>query len=359
MMEDQVIPDAAAEFPAAGLDGLGQRVLARWRQLAAPPSSVVIVGFSGGPDSLALAAVLGRIAPLGGPRPILVHVDHGWRPGSAAEQERASAMAAKLGLPFQRTHLAVDASKQHPGFGLEEAARRERYRILAGAARAAGTDLVALAHHQDDQAETVLLHLLRGSGTAGAAGMRETRRVAVPWWTPATESVAEMLLWRPLLVEPRATVRAFAAETGLAAIDDPSNDDPNYRRNAIRQQALPVLERIVPGAGAALARFAALAAEDEAALAAIAATVLPSAVSDQGELRGSVVAAQPLAVRRRLARGWVAAAGGLSIVTAERTDAMLAMLESGEPGRRLELGDGVTVHRTRVGLYLGEADSAS
>lgn len=301
---------------------------------------------------MALATVLGRIAPLGGPRPVLVHVDHGWRVDSAAEQERAAALATALGLPFQGLRLPDDACVLHPRVGREEAARRERYRILAGAARTAGTELIALAHHQDDQAETVLLHLLRGSGTAGAAGMRETRRLAVPWWTSAAAPISKVLIWRPLLAEPRAAVRAYAAATGLAAIDDPSNYDPGYRRNAIRHQALPLLERIVPGAGAALARFAALAAEDEAALAAITAVALEAAVSDDGELLGSVLAQQPLSVRRRVVRGWVFAACEPPMVTAERTDAMLRLLEHGEPGRRLEIGEGVSVRMTKDGLRI-------
>lgn len=332
------------------LRGLEQRVLAGWRKFSPQPSSLVVVGFSGGPDSLALAAVLAKIAPLGGPEPLLVHVDHAWRPDSAAEQEQASTLARSLDLPFEGHRAPEDSQALHPGVGREEAARRERYRIFADAAKRMGSGLVALAHHQEDQAETVLLHLLRGAGLQGAAGMQEATRLAVPWWTPAPEY--NLLVWRPLRSEQRAAVRTYAAATGLNPISDPSNSDVGYRRNAIRHQVLPVLERTVPGAVAAISRFAGLAAEDDAALTAIADMVLSSAVTGQGELRRANLEAQQLAVRRRVVRRWLQTASGLKMLTAERTDAMLAMLEHGEPGRRLEVGENVSVRATRDGLLI-------
>lgn len=341
--------------------GLEQRVLARWRQLSTESTDrtagagwPVIVGFSGGGDSLALAAILGQVRPLGGPQPILTHVDHGWRDDSAAEQARAAALAAALGLPFRACRVPDDSRARHPGVGREEAARRDRYLLLAGVAREVGTDLIALAHHRDDQAETVMLHLARGSGLAGAAGMAPFRRLRVPWWSAEPDDSVEVALWRPLLAEPRAVVRAYVAETGLVAIEDPSNEDAGYRRNAIRAQVLPPLEQIVPGATAALARFAGLAADDDAALTAIADERYGDAVTDRGELRRSVVLAEPRAVGRRLLRRWAGSVCGLPVVSAERTDAMLDLLTDGEPGRRLEIGEGVTVVVTRTGLRRGD-----
>lgn len=343
--------------------GLEQRVLARWRHLPSDlgvgstgSATRVIVGFSGGGDSLALAAILGQLQPLGGPQPILVHVDHAWRADSSAEQARAGALATSLGLPFVARRVQDDSRDRHPGVGREEAARRDRYLVLADAASEAGTELIALAHHQDDQAETVMLHLARGSGLAGAAGMASFRRVPVPWWTTGpAERGSEIALWRPFLAEPRAVVRAYAADTGLTAIEDPSNEDAGYRRNAIRAQVLPELERIVPGATAALARFAGLAADDDAALSAVADAWYGEAVTDQDELRRSVVLAQPRAVRRRLVRRWARSVSGLPVVSAERTDALLALLADGESGRWLEIGERVTVRVTRTGLRLGDA----
>src|SRR5690606_29595491 len=161
------------------------------------------------------------------------HVDHGWRADSGTEQARAAALASSLGLPFRACRVPDDSRDRHPGVGREEAARRDRCLLLAESAREAGTDLIALAHHRDDQAETVLLHLARGAGLAGAAGMAPFRRVLVPWWTTETEGTGiEVALWRPLLTEPRAVVREYAATTGLAAIEDPSNEDTGYRRRS-------------------------------------------------------------------------------------------------------------------------------
>jgi tRNA(Ile)-lysidine synthase len=341
--------------PSAGLSGLEQRVLDRWRQLQRP-SSTVIVGFSGGGDSLALAAVLGRIATLADLRPTLVYVDHAWRATSAAEQEQAASLAASLRLPFQPYRVPAATGTAHSGVGIEEAARRERYRLLAAAAHAAGTDLIALAHHQDDQAETVLLHLLRGAGLEGAAGMREVRPIAIPWWDE--EPSTEVVLWRPFLSEPRSVVRAYLAASGLIPLEDPSNDDLAFRRNLLRAEAMPRLERHVPGAAAALARFAALAADDDEALNAMSAAALAEAVTASGDLRRSRVLAQPRAVQRRMIRRWLQQSSRITLVTAERTDAMLALLARGEPGKRLEIGDHVSAEVTRLGLRIvrSEAD---
>ena len=335
------------------LSGLEKRVLGRWQKLPRRSSSLVVVGFSGGPDSLALAALLAEIAPLGGPEPLLVHVDHAWREESAAEQEQAASLARSLGLPFEGHWAPRHSQALHHGVGWEEAARRERYRIFADAAKRTGTDLVALAHHEEDQAETVLLHLLRGAGLRGATGMQELTRLAVPWWT--TTPKLNLLIWRPLRSEQRTVVRAYAAATGLDSISDPSNADVGIRRNAIRLQVLPVLEGIVPGSVSALSRFADLAAEDDAALAAIAETALGSGVTDRGELRRTAIGARPLAVQRRMVRRWVQTGSGLTMLTAERTDAMLALLKYAEPGRRLELGDKVSVRVTRDGLLIEHA----
>jgi tRNA(Ile)-lysidine synthase len=200
----------------------------------------------------------------------------------------------------------------------------------------------------------VLLHLLRGAGLPGVAGMQVEARLPVPWWE--AEPGADLLIWRPLLPEPRAVIRAYAASVGLAPIDDPSNENLDYRRNAIRHQAMPTLEGIVPGATAALARFAGLAADDEAALSAITDAVLASAVAEASELRRDVVMIQPVAVRRRIVRRWVRDGCGLTSMTAERTDAMLDLLANGEPGRRLEIGEGMTVTVTRTGLRLDGPD---
>lgn len=316
-------------------------MLARLRRIGLPAGSAVAVGFSGGADSLALAAVLGRVAGRGGVRPILLHVDHRLRDGSGEEQERAAALAGALALPFRGLRAGADPRRLHPGLGVEEAARRERYRLLAEAVDEAGAAVLALGHHEGDQAETVLLHLLRGAGLAGAAAMGERTELPVPWW--GSEAPAGRLrLWRPLLGESRREVRDYAGGTGLEAIEDPSNADDGPRRNALRGEVLPLLERIVPGATAGLARYASLAAADDDLLEAITGLAAERAIMRDGSLLAAGVGGEPHAVRRRVVRRWLREAAGLW-ASADRIEAVLGLLGSGRGGRRVEVGEGLVV----------------
>ena len=337
-----------------GLVGLEQRLLRRWRSLGCPRGTTVVVGFSGGADSLALAAALGQIAAAGGARPFLVHVDHRLRDGSASEQHAAGALAAALALPFRGVRLRGDVRLIHPGVGVEEAARRERYAALAGVAAEFGGAPLALAHHEEDQAETVLLHLLRGAGLAGAVGMAERSALTVPWWDGGTQEHGVRLdLWRPFLPEPRSVVRAYAAGLGLAPVDDPSNRDAAPRRNALRQEALPLLEAIAPGAAAALARFGRLAADDDAVLERVAATALARAATPDGGLRAVALGQEPRAVARRVVRRWLNDRARGSVPTADRVDAVLALAARGEGQRYVEIGEGWSV-RLVGGVLRGE-----
>jgi len=317
-------------------------VLARLRRLGLPDPVTVVVGFSGGPDSLALAGVLGRLADSAPLRPVLCHVDHRLRPGSGEEQRAAAHAAAALGLPFRGAAVAADPRVLHPGVGLEEAARRERYRLLAAAAGEVGADLVALAHHEADQAETVLLHLLRGAGLTGAAGMAEFATRAVPWW-PDRGPRRDILVWRPLLGESREDVRDYAAALGIAPIADPSNEEIEPRRNALRRQALPLLERIVPGGAAALARFAALAAADDEVMEHLAIDAWRHAARPGGTILAIGLRDQPRAIRRRVVRRWLRETAALPAVSFERIEAVLGLLEPGPGGRRVEVGNGRSV----------------
>ena len=152
-----------------------------------------------------------------------------------------------------------------------------------------------------------------------------------------------IVLWRPLLAEARAIVRGYAAALGLAPIDDPSNDDRGLRRNALRHEVMPELERVSPGAAEALARYARLAADDDAALEALAATTYRRAVTRDGDLLRFVLAGEPVAARRRVVRRWVEERAGLTSLTADRVEAILALAERGERGRWVEIGERVVV----------------
>ena len=359
MQTDRAAPHSAHQQPFVGLE---QRLLARARALACPAGSEILVGFSGGADSLALAAGLARIADKAGLQPRLAHVDHALRDISHEEQQQARRQAMTLNLPFHALRVGGHCRERHPGVGLEEAARRERYLALAGLVAERGAPLLALAHHATDQAETILLHLLRGAGLGGAAGMAERSTLPVPWWeSPAARSPAQIEIWRPLLAESRHAVRHYAATLaplGLSPIADPSNDDLTLRRNALRQRALPLLEQIAPGATAALARYGRLVVEDEAYLNAVALAELRLSGVPDDELAVAALARQPLALRRRIVRAWLRQRTGLPAISADRTEAVLGLVAAGEGGRRIEVGEGwvVTVRGGRIGCHVGLDD---
>ncbi len=161
-------------------DGFEQRLLARARAAGFTSDDRIVVGFSGGRDSLALAAALRWVQASLGVEPVLVHVDHRLRASSGEEATRAASLAESLNLEFQVVAVSTSPTDVHPGVGVEEAARRERYRSLFAVAERCGARAVATAHHRGDQAETVLLHLLRGGGVHGAAGMAERSPSPVP-----------------------------------------------------------------------------------------------------------------------------------------------------------------------------------
>ncbi|GAA4160897.1 tRNA lysidine(34) synthetase TilS [Gryllotalpicola daejeonensis] len=206
---------------------------------------LVLVALSGGADSLALAAATAFEAPRAGLRAGAVIVDHGLQDASAEVAARAAQQARDLGLdPVVVARVSVDAGSSA---GPEGAARAARYEALRREASAHHALAVLLAHTLDDQAETVLLGLARGSGAASLQGM-------------AAESG---LYRRPLLGVRRATTRAFCADSRLAPWDDPHNLDPAYARARVRERVLPVLEsELGPGVAEALARTAEQLRED-------------------------------------------------------------------------------------------------
>ena len=228
---------------------------------------------------------------------------------------------------------------------MEDAAREARYRLLREAATAEGAGVVATAHHQTDQAETVLLHLLRGAGLTGAAGMAEWS--AVPAADNISQEHAEPRLWRPFLTESRHDIDAYVAALGLDPINDPSNRDLALRRNALRRDILPRLEKLVPGAVAALARHAALIAADDAFLESLAAEVVANGVDPGGRLAAAVVREQPPALRCRIVRRWLLGCAGPIEVSAERTHAVVALAVAGRGGRTIEICEGWTVELTQ------------
>lgn len=260
----------------------------------AGPVTEVGVAVSGGADSLALAAATFHVASRRG---VTVHgliVDHQLQAGSAEVAAAAAKQVHGLGIDDVRV-LTVSVTGRG---GPEAAARSARYAAL----RSAGFPLVLLGHTLDDQAETVLLGLGRGSGPRSIAGMRA---LDLPWG-------------RPFLSVPRATTVAACEELGLTTWDDPHNVDPAYTRVRLRREVLPLLEDVLQGGVApALARTAAQLRDDTEALDTLAARLLESARTE-GELAVPVLAAEPAALRRRALRQWFLEAG-----VPELTDAHL------------------------------------
>lgn len=203
-------------------------------------ASRVGVALSGGMDSVVLLHALCRLRDAGRLALELsaIHVHHGLSAHAESWGAFCTSLCGALGVPLQLERVSVPRDS---GEGLEGAARRLRHAVFA----ACPVDWLLLAHHRDDQAETLLLNLLRGAGVAGAAAM------------PAMRSLeAGPALLRPLLETPRASIEAYAAEYGLRWVNDESNGDRHFRRNFLRHDVLPQLEAQFPGARQSLARAA-------------------------------------------------------------------------------------------------------
>jgi tRNA(Ile)-lysidine synthase len=302
----------------------------------------VLVACSGGADSVALAAALAFEAlhagvPVGG-----VTVDHGLQAGSAARAHRTAALLHDLGLD----PVLVRAVQVGDDGGPEAAARSARYAALAEAAREHGAR-IALGHTLDDQAETVLLGLGRGSGPRSVAGMVEQRRDGdgVEWW-------------RPLLAVRRATAREACADQALPVWDDPWNADPAFTRVRLRTEALPLLEDVLGGGVApALARTADLLREDLDALDALAAGELARLAGEaaDGSLPARPLEPLPAALRRRVLRGWLRG-GGVPDLQAVHLRAVEALVVGWRGQGRVDLPGGAGVVRASGRLILLPAD---
>ncbi len=211
------------------------------------PERRVLAAVSGGPDSVCLAHWLSVQARKKNITVALVHIHHGLR-GRAADGDArfVEQLGAKLGLPVAIVRAPVRALAAKRGLGLEEAGRKERYRVLGERARRGRYTAVATGHQLDDQAETVLLHLLRGTSLEGLGGIPVKRPLR-----PGVELI------RPLLPLSRAEVLLYLKMHGLDWREDASNANPKFTRNWVRRDILPRLEKRAPGVKQRLAAIAA------------------------------------------------------------------------------------------------------
>ena len=283
------------------------------------PARAVIVAASGGPDSAA-AMLLAREA-MPGDTIIAVYVDHGLRPRAQIRQDIAAVRAQARHAGARVVVKRVKVAKR--GAGVEAAARTARYRALVQAARDAGASVIVTGHHRDDLSETALLALIRGSGLDGLAAMPRQRRLE-----------GDITLLRPLLGYSKVQLREFVRNAGAPFATDETNADLGLRRNAVRA-LLGELERLAPGAGSAIARSAAMLAEDKAVLDALAATAWRrSRISPTSEDLSTRVLRElgPALLRRVIRHAVRRALGTLRDFHFEHCDAIAAAIAAGRGG---------------------------
>ena len=255
----------------------------------------VLVACSGGADSLALLAAAVFESRRDARRVVGATVDHGLQEGSREHADHVVAQMAALGATET---MAVRVRVEAPGLGPEAAARRARYAALSQAAEATRVAAVLLGHTRDDQAETVLLGLARGSGGRSIAGMRR-------WYDEGPVRFV-----RPLLDLSRAQTEQACRAQHLEAWQDPHNDDPRFTRSRLRQRVLPVLEEeLGPGVTAALARTGELLQQDLVALEELSAAAYGRDRTPEGALDADRLAAEPPALASRVLRRAALAAG--------------------------------------------------
>jgi tRNA(Ile)-lysidine synthase len=310
----------------------------------------VLVAVSGGIDSVALLHALQGTAERYGIKLSIGHVNHGLRgPEAEADQRAVEALADALGLPA-RVARVDPLARRGPGPSRdrpspEEAARELRYAALRRMAEDAGADAIATAHTADDQAETVLLRLLRGTGPDGLGGMPERS--------------ADGRIVRPLLRVTRTEVERFAAERGLSWREDSSNASPAFARNRLRRDWLPGLARAFnPRLLRALRDLAEAQRQDSEWIEALVEREAARRIAWEGEwlrIEASGWRDLPAALSRRLARRALASCGAARLVSRRHLERMDAFLGEGRVGRAIELPGALRLVRDRAGFRLGPA----
>ncbi|MCB8985517.1 MAG: tRNA lysidine(34) synthetase TilS [Ardenticatenaceae bacterium] len=299
------------------------------------PEARFVVGVSGGADSLALLHVLNGITHRD--QLLVAHLNHGWRSTAVLDVQFVAQTAAQMGIACAVETVDVVAQAQANGQSLEEAGRLARYRFFARLARQHDATAVLVAHNADDQAETVLLHLLRGAGLGGLAGMRPV--------APLPEA-PEVELVRPFLSISRAEIETYCREHALIPVQDSTNADVAFQRNRLRHHLLPQLATYNPQIKTHLQQLAELAAADDACLGQLAAAHWPELLLEQTEdwlvLDRARWLALPLALRRRsLRQALTIFRPFLSNVSYATVEQARQVAEKGETGAQSTLTGGL------------------
>lgn len=300
----------------------------------------LLVGVSGGADSVALLLCLYELSHSLAFKLTVAHLNHGLR-GQAAEDDARFVvkLCADLAVPVVARAVDVVARRKISRESWQEAARAERFRFFADVCREQGQNKVALAHHQDDQVETIILNLTRGAGLQGLSGMR-----------PREQGLFGLTLVRPLLAVNRVSIEAFLSERGQVYRDDYSNLDTKYRRNLVRHEVLPLLGKINSDAAGALLRLADYAREADDYICAQARPLWLAAhevLSHGTGLRLDRLRTCPPALTSRLLQ-WAYAqeSGEASDLETVHIEGCLRLLDR-QAGRRIHLPHGIAALRAR------------
>lgn len=328
---------AAGDSIAASSSGELRAAVVRSLARALPNGGRIAVALSGGRDSVALLDAALAIAPQARFHVTALHVDHGLSVNAAQWSRFCSELCAARAVSYHVRSVRVERGAR---ISVEAAARTARYAALGELAREQAAAAVLLAHHADDQAETLLLQLFRGAGPRGLAAMPDARLERGVWWL------------RPLLAVPRRLIEDYAMQCGLRYVDDDTNLDSRYRRNALRSTVVPALRAIAPGYPATLVRAAQLQAD--------AAELLDElARIDAGDDHGAdwvdcAIFARLDGPRARNVFRWFLRAQGLPAPSSARLAEIVRQLAGATRDSRLSIahaGAQLGVHRGRVVIH--------
>lgn len=293
----------------------------------------VVVAVSGGPDSVCLLDLLREKARTDGFHLLVAHLNHGFRQEAGAESRFVVSLAARWGIPATAKKVDIPLVCRGRKVSKQVAAREARYRFLEEAAQTHGARWIALGHTADDQAETVLMHIIRGSAESGLSGIPPVR---------------EERFIRPLLSFTRSEIVEHLKERNIPFVEDPSNADPAYLRSRIRHELLPMLTRYNPRIRQTLCREANLIREENQFIDAILKDHLPKLVIQQPEGIGLsteyMMGLSPVLSRRAVCWAIQKVKGNLEGITSEHISSILRLL-SGSVSRRKPLPGGIVVER--------------
>ncbi len=301
-----------------------------------PHGALVLAAVSGGPDSMCMLHILKELAPSAGFSVAAAHFDHRLR-GSESDGDRefVERWCTENGIRLYVGHGDVKAQAEASGCGTEETARRMRYAFLGETAAAAGADVIATAHTADDNCETVIMNIVRGSGTGGVGGIPPVRGNIV----------------RPLLFASRGDVMNYIAENGIPYRTDSTNLCDDYTRNRIRHSVMPVLKEINPALCGHISSLSQLAREDDQYLSSLADDFIEREF-DGGALDISALLSLPYPVASRVIRRLVPGAGR------NHTDAVLALCKSPSPSAEADV-PGMKIRREYSSLIFGAQSSCA